>query len=136
VTCTGCGHPISAHQTLSGECSGYSMAVGAPCSCQMFHGEQSAHARRTDPVTSHEAARSVKVTKGQQQVLLLLQRIGRAVTHEDLVSAAAAHPEVITLTPSGIRTRCHELAVAGKVVQDGETRTRSGRRALLWRLAD
>ena len=102
---------------------------------EMFPVEQSAHARRTDPGTSHEAARSVKVTKGQAQVILLLQRMGRPVTHEDLVWAAGNEPG-ITLTPSGIRTRCHELAVAGKVVQDGETRTRSGRRALLWRLAD
>lgn len=97
-----------------------------------------AHARVDDPETSHAAAATVNVTAGQAKVLQLLQRLAHdravyAVTHEQLVHYAVAYD--VELSPSGVRTRCTELARAGLVVDRGETRTKSGRRATLWGLA-
>lgn len=91
-----------------------------------------AHARRGDPWTSHAAARSVRITRGQWLVLCLLGRWGPC-TDERLVSAA--HTDRVRISPSGARSRRAELVEAGLVEQVGESVTASGRRCLVWDLS-
>lgn len=90
-----------------------------------------AHARRTDPDTSHEAARSVEpdLTVRQEAVLLLFQRYG-SMTDRELVDRYEAttflplngDPDLPVQGPSGIRTRRHELVVAGRLEADEKVR--------------
>lgn len=88
-----------------------------------------AHARRTDPWTSHEAAASVKVRESQKLVLSLLRQ-GPA-TDEEL--ADRAHAASAAISPSGLRTRRCELVVLGLAVDTGERRrTAAGRQTIVW----
>lgn len=94
----------------------------------------SAHARRTDPETSHAAAASISehnITNGQRAVLQTLRRIGPA-NDERIVALYTGPPQ----SPSGIRTRRAELVDRG-LVFDTEQRVKlaSGRRAIVWAAA-
>ena len=71
--------------------------------------EQLAHARRTDPDTSHAAARTVKVSKSHAAVLAAFAQHGR-MRLDDLVAATAGK-----LSPSRARSACAELVVKGAV---------------------
>lgn len=110
---------------------------------------EAAHARRTDPQTSHDAARSIssdKIRASQQAVLDVLAQRG-PMSDADLVdlyvSGWTRHtdpPEFVgplpMQSPSGIRTRRAELVELGKVVDSGERATLpSGRRAIVWKAA-
>jgi hypothetical protein len=97
-----------------------------------------AHARRTDPVTSHEAAGTIesdKIRRSQRAVLKLLRRLG-PIDDARLVSMYSACRDRLDLprqSASGIRTRRSELVTKGLVVDSGEkTVLPSGRRAILW----
>lgn len=79
-----------------------------------------AHARRTDPVTSHEAAAQLAdLTARQQAVLRLLTESSIPLPDVDLVRMYQDRQrEDRTLPlqgPSGIRTRRSELVIQGKV---------------------
>lgn len=89
-----------------------------------------ASARATDPENSHAAARSVNLTEGQGKVLALLDTVGCPLTHEEMVERAPLYG--ITLSPSGIRTRCRELADRGAVSVCSETTTSAGRKTSRW----
>lgn len=92
-----------------------------------------ARARRTDPITSHEAAASVKVRRSQEQVLAVIGKYGPC-THEQLIKHVKAAG--ITMTDSGVRSRCHELVEAGLVVDTGEKGlTQAGRKTTVWAAA-
>jgi hypothetical protein len=104
-------------------------------------GEPTAQARRTDPETSREAARSLKAERlraSQEAVLAVLKRHGPLDDHTlvdlyDMLTATGGIPEQ---SPSGIRTRRHELVEAGEVVDTGErAKMPSGRRAIVWAAA-
>lgn len=104
-------------------------------------GEPTAHARPTDPHTSHEAARSVggdRLRASQQAVLAVLKHHGPStdlllVELYDMLAAAGAQP---VQSPSGIRSRRHELVEAGQVVDTGRrVKLPSGRRAIVWAAA-
>jgi hypothetical protein len=90
-----------------------------------------AHARRTDPATSHEAAESLssdRLRASQNAVLAFLRRHG-AMTDIDLVERY----DGLAQSPSGLRTRRKELVARGLVVDTGSwVRTPSGRRATVW----
>lgn len=90
-----------------------------------------ARARGTDPWTSHAASRSVNIARTRQQVLDILREIGPC-SDEQLVDSCRTRFDI---SPSGVRTRRHELAVAGLVIEAGEAKTRSGRTCLTWRAA-
>jgi hypothetical protein len=92
-----------------------------------------AHARRSDPATSHEAARDVtgRLRRSQDQVLALLRDIGPCT---DITLVAAAHERGIRQSDSGIRTRRKELTVAGLVVAVGTTRI-GNRSHTVWAVA-
>jgi len=92
------------------------------------------HARNTDPRTSHEAATSVKnLTLTQQAIVNLL---ASPMADEELVERYRLRTRA-GLAPmaseSGIRSRRHELAERGLVKAVGETKTASGRKALVWK---
>lgn len=98
-----------------------------------------AHARRTDPETSHEAAASVEnITERQAAVLRLSEELDpytlEELVHEyrDPTSGSRGH-ERPAQSESGIRTRHRELVDRDLVVDTGDRRTtRSGRQAIVW----
>jgi hypothetical protein len=92
-----------------------------------------AHARTSDPETSHEAAASVgEVRLSQTYVYTVLSHAGPS-TDEELVRRYAASPHPMQ-SPSGIRSRRAELARLGMVEFTGEKRRMStGRLARVWR---
>lgn len=89
-----------------------------------------AHARRTDPETSHDAAASVpNIRKSQELILTILSRCPQ--TDEEIFS----HLPSGVMSPSGARTRRSELVAAGRVIDTGERRrTISNRRTIVWDL--
>lgn len=96
----------------------------------LAYAAEEAHARLTDPDTSHAAAASVNVRRSQQQVLALL-REGPAT---DQHLATRAYERGLTISPSGLRSRRHELVDAGLVEDTGlRERLPSGRHAAVWR---
>ena len=100
--------------------------------------EEEAHARATDPETSHAAAKTVNVTKGQQTVLSEFRLYSR-LTDEQLIEALAVRatscPEAM-LSDSGARSRRAEL-VAKRLIRDSGDRrtTKAGRSTIVWCLA-
>ncbi len=93
-----------------------------------------AHARKTDPTTSHAAAASVKdITTTQEFILMALTR---PLTDVDLVTAYRAFKSAPPASESGIRSRRSELVALGKVVDTGDRqRLESGRHAIVWQVA-
>lgn len=97
-----------------------------------------AHARKTDPVTSHLAAESVKYSTPTQLIILSLLEIPQ--TDEELVknynNLRKDNPTIVPrASASGIRSRRAELFQADKVVPVGYAATESGRRAIVWERA-
>lgn len=97
-----------------------------------FTDEYNAKARRTDPLTSHQAAASVSdITEKQRAVLAVISAL-QPVSDDVIVShyMAGDRPKQ---SPSGIRTRRSELVAAGYVEACGWTVLLSGRKAQLWK---
>lgn len=106
---------------------------------QLHEYGQRPRARRSDPVTSQEAADSLanldSLRASQQAVLVLLQNTGGMADHllvelYDLWQEDV--PTIPTQSPSGLRTRRKELTTMGLVYEKGYTYTASGRRAIVW----
>ncbi len=93
-------------------------------------------ARKNDPLTSHEAAESVvNLSATKQAILRLLQN---PMTDEQLCavySQLVLNGSVPAASQSGLRSRRHELAVEGLVVDCGVASTVFGRKALVWKVA-
>lgn len=89
-----------------------------------------AHARRTDPETSHAAARSVKnIGASQRKILWQLQNFG-PMTDDQIYPLVARY-----MSPSGARTRRSELVAMkpAKVKDSGKRRTgTTGRKMTIW----
>lgn len=89
-----------------------------------------AHARHTDPATSHEAAATVKVTRNRLALLTFIKTsMPPQFTDKQLVAAytkAQGRPGVPEQAESGIRTRRKELADAKLLHTIGTVR--NGRR--------
>lgn len=102
--------------------------------------EPVAHARRTDPETSHAAAQSVKaeqIRKSQACILETFRTFGplsdvELVALYDELASARSWP---LQSESGIRSRRAELVGRGLVVPVGKTKLVSGRKAIVWGLA-
>lgn len=99
-----------------------------------------AKARKSDPVTSHEAAGSitaVKLRESQHAVLRVLGKLRAGATDETI---AEKYYEMVAFdhgypyqSPSGLRTRRAELVKAGLVEDAGKRkRLASGRNAIVW----
>ncbi|WP_319456907.1 MULTISPECIES: hypothetical protein [unclassified Mycobacterium] len=104
-------------------------------------GEPTALARHTDPHTSREAAAGIvgdRLRTSQTAVLAVLRHHGplddrTLVDVYDMLVATGAQPRQ---SPSGIRSRRHELVEAGQVVDTGDrVKLPSGRRAIVWAAA-
>lgn len=98
--------------------------------------EFTAHARRTDPGTSHAAAKSVRnQTDTHERILELFERFGDA-TDEDLLiywEQCASLFDWPTISPSGLRSRRAELVALGLVVDTGrKDKTSTGRACIVW----
>jgi len=88
-------------------------------------------ARGSDPETSHEAAESVAVTRGQQIVLECFTSMGVPMADHE----AYALPLIGKLSPSGFRSRRAELVAKGKLEFSGRYAvTPSGRKTRIWRV--
>ena len=106
-----------------------------------------AHARTSDPITSHEAAATVDTSRSQAAVLTLIYRyMGDFFTHKRVVAAyrvvqqnqvATGDPSPLPpLAESRVRTACNELARKGYLSHAGYTSPARGRRESIWQLAD
>lgn len=93
---------------------------------------QQAHARRSDPTTSHAAAASVAdLNATQRLVLRVLREIGPS-SDERLAEYWQTH-DVSSISPSGLRTRRAELVEKGLVVDSGQlVMTTGGNSAIVW----
>lgn len=94
-----------------------------------------AHARTTDPETSHEAAASVEHLRvKQQEVLRCLQNMD-GYGSDDEIAMFYNRGDYVEQSPSGLRTRRKELQRA-KLVRDSGKRTYNvrNRRVIVWEL--
>jgi len=95
-----------------------------------------AHARRGDPDTAHQAAEALTaptLRASQEAVLGLFHQVG-PMTDERLVHRYGFGPP--RQSPSGLRSRRHELVVLGKLKDSGRReKLASGRLAVVWTLA-
>ena len=91
-----------------------------------------AHARESDPHTSHDAARSLspdKLRDSQKAVLGHFRKFG-PMTDTDLVNIYVGSPQ----SRSGLRTRRNELVDRGLVEDTGaRKKLPTGRNAIVWR---
>lgn len=91
------------------------------------------YARHTDPITSHEAAETVLHLSATKQAILDLLKFPS--TDEDLVNryqSLARMGQVPSASPSGIRSRRHELEVQGRVRALDYSKSSTGRKAIVW----
>jgi hypothetical protein len=96
-----------------------------------------AHARSSDPETSHVAAAGVKVSENQTAVLFLLRILGDPVLDEELIVAYAKRQKALKLpeqSESGIRSRRAELAKGGYLVEGEKKRMTTGGVGRTWML--
>lgn len=90
------------------------------------------NARRTDPKTSHDAAKSVKgITATKAYILRALKK--RARTDVQLLEAYRNYKTAPLASESGIRTRRAELVDMGMIADSGRRAVLpSGRKAIVW----
>jgi len=97
-----------------------------------------AHARMTDPSTSHLAAASVKNETLTKRIILNILS-DSPMTDEELVEMYRFMSLRIDTVPrasdSGIRSRRAELTRDYKVFAVGYKKTKSGRKAIVWEAA-
>ena len=94
-----------------------------------------AHARTTDPLPSHLAAASVKVSVSEDFVLGVMTDIGKPVLDEDLLAFIREQYPNVTYSDSRIRTARHNLADKGLVRFAGRGRTKRDKVASLFEVA-
>jgi hypothetical protein len=89
-------------------------------------------ARTTDPWTSHEAKKSVKLSP--EKISGILSLLKQPMTDEQMVEAYQAMEGLPWASPSGLRTLRANLYRNGMVENTGEVaNTRSGRKSIIWR---
>ena len=97
-----------------------------------------AHARRSDPSTSHLAAVAVgNTTQLQRHILILFEFAHDGLNDEQLIAMYDnAYSLAFPAAESSIRSRRSELGVKGYLVDSGKTRpTKSGNKSIVWKLA-
>ena len=88
-------------------------------------------ARRDDPQTSWDAARSIDSLTARQEAVLAELRTWGPQTDEQLVA------RIRDQSPSGVRTRRSELVERGLVQDSGHReRSSSGRQMIVWKATD
>ncbi len=106
-------------------------------------GEDTARARRTDPIESHQAADSITLTKrgsSRAEVLIIMRDAGVPLTgdqieekHEERWRHGRATQHH---TGQRLRTARAELVKEGLVAQSGVGKSRHGRNAAVWKLSE
>lgn len=96
-----------------------------------------AHARRTDPQTSHDAAASTRDRREcLNNVFEIFTDAAEPLTHEEVVRTYRARETSHGwrhYSESGIRTRVCELARLGVIEDSGQRgKSSTGRAAILW----
>jgi hypothetical protein len=93
-----------------------------------------AHARATDPWTSHSAADSIADVTPLQYRLLQCFDVEMAMTDEELVKVYARTWGITwPATDSSIRSRRSELVGMGQLLPTNETRkTKAGHKSIVW----
>ena len=93
-----------------------------------------AHARATDPWTSHSAADLIADVTPLQYRLLQCFDVEMAMTDEELVQAYARTWGITwPATDSSIRSRRSELVGMGQLLPTNETRkTKAGHKSIVW----
>lgn len=97
----------------------------------------SAKARVTDPSTSHRAASSVNLTRGQEIVLRMFALHSHMTDSEliDLNRDEAKLDPSCRLSESGARSRRAELTAGGLIADSGIRKlTENGRQSIVWKL--
>lgn len=92
-------------------------------------------ARATDPETSHKAAASVNLTRGQEIVLEVFERVDNITDFElcAILRRWAQDDKRFMISESGARSRRAELTAAGILEDSGMRSTlESGRSAIIW----
>jgi hypothetical protein len=92
------------------------------------------NARITDPVTSHEAAATVRnLTATMEGIVTVLKH--RGPQPDDMIARYYSLSGFPYASPSGLRSRRAELVDLGIIEPSGEfAKTPSGRRTIVWRL--
>lgn len=91
-----------------------------------------ARARRTDPGTSHAAARSIEATQLRESQRLIYRLLEQHGPMSD-VEIYGRMVGVTKISSSGCRTRRKELVEKGYVQATGRTvKLSSGRQAIVW----
>ena len=102
----------------------------------LFDDNPIAHARRTDPPTSHAAAASLTDPRTTQRAVYDLMKWSGPISDDhllDLYRTWSERGRFPRQSPSGIRTRRSELVARGLVTDSGDAELLpSGRRAILW----
>lgn len=97
-----------------------------------------AHARHTDPETSHQAAASVtRITSSRQAILDAYHLRGPMADFEleEYYAQVWQMHQWQPQSPSGIRSRRAELTELGRIIDSGRrTVTPSGRPCIIWTL--
>src|SRR5690606_39790282 len=97
-------------------------------------GDDTARARRSDPITSHEASDTNDVSRSIGWVLSTLLKVGPLADHQ---IEEIAHRRGVKFTGQRLRTARAALVRQGKVTESGEYRhTPNGRRAVVWALTE
>jgi len=92
-----------------------------------------AHARRSDPQTSHDAAASIRSASIETLRALVMQTIEAWGACDDTELVARIGRSGSVYSPSGIRTRRRELTDDGLIVDTGmRVKLASGRMAIVW----
>lgn len=94
-----------------------------------------AHARKSDPITSHLAADSIgDTTELQKRILVLLQISHIGLNDEQLIKCyKSAYGITFPASDSSIRSRRSELVIKGYLRDSGYTRpTATGHKSIVW----
>lgn len=113
-------------------------AAPAPSKSEVRALPTRAHARNSDPSTSHVAAAhaSRDMTANQAAVLEAFKRC-EAMTDVELVEFYGQASDLPQQSESGLRTRRSELVIAGYVEDSGSKKVVSGHDpAIIWRLVE
>lgn len=94
-----------------------------------------AHARRTDPPQSHEAAKRAGTKTAQVRAAIeIVFRESGPMTDEELIRKYRERNLSPSASDSGIRTRRKELANLGKLRISGDGQTQAGNPCRVWEI--
>ena len=94
-----------------------------------------AHARKSDPITSHLAADAVGDTTPLQRRILTLFEVSHIGLNDEqlIVMYKSAFGHVWPATESSLRSRRNDLVVKGHLRDSGQTRpTATGHKSIVW----